>query len=245
MASLVLTDCTVFVHDTDFTGFSNELSLSISVDDLDSTVFASGGYRTRKGGLKDVEADLSGFWEAAEAGGSPDTAGFSDLGGIDRVVTFTPEGLEQGPAYICQLGKFSYEHGGGVGELDPFSLAMQGTNGVGLVRGQLAAERQTVDATGVLGTPVQLGAGSAGKYLYLAFHVFSAGTTISVKVESDDAEAFTDPSDVASATITSVTTAGGRWMTRVDASSITDDWFRVNVTAITGEFDVAASIAIQ
>lgn len=244
MASLVLTDCTIHVHDTDFTGYSNELSVSVEVDDLDSTVFASGGYRSRKAGLKDVEADLSGFWESGESG-TPDNAGFDDLGGVDRVVTFTPEGLEQGPAYVCQLGKFSYEHGGGVGELDPFSLAMQGTNGVGLVRGQLAAERQTVDATGALGSPVNLGAGAAGQYLYVAFHVFSAGTTISVKVESDDAEAFTDPSDVASATISSITTAGGRWMTRVDASSITDDWFRINVTAVTGEFDVSAAIAIQ
>jgi len=149
-------------------------------------------------------------------------------------------------AYMMQATKFSYEILGDVGEVTPFTLEASSSEGAtGLVRGQLAKAKGNVSATGATGSAVNLGAGSAGKYLYLALHVFSAGTTISVKVESDSAQAFSSPADVASATISSVTAAGGTWITRVDASALTDTWYRVNVTAVTGTFSVAAALAIQ
>ena len=171
---------------------------------------------------------------------------FATLGARDEAMTVTPTGVATATAYMMQATKFSYEMFGAVGDVAPFSLEAQGSEGAaGLVRGQLAKAKGTVSATGAFGSAVNLGAGAAGKYLYLAFHVFSAGTTISVKVESDNAQAFSTPADVASATIGPITAAGATWMTRVDASSFTDAWYRLNATACTGTFSVAGALAIQ
>lgn len=244
MSTFVLTDVTTWVAGYDFTTDLNEMSLSVEVDEQENTTFGGGGYRSRLGGLRSVEAELGGYWQSAMTN-AVDPQAFNNLGTIDRVVTVSPTGAVGSAAYMAQMGKFSYELGGGVGEVMPFSLNMVGTNGVGLVRGQIAAAKQSVNATGALGSAVNLGAGSAGKYLYAVLHVFSAGTTISVKVESDTASNFLGAADVTDATISSVTTAGGTWMARVDASSITDTWFRLNVSAVTGTFSVAGAIAVQ
>lgn len=244
MSSFVLNDCTVWLAGHDFTTDSNSLSLAVEVDEQENTTFGNGGWRSRIGGLRSASVSLEGFWQAGDA--SIDDATFSTLGTRNEVATFTPDGDVGSVAYTMQATKFSYEMLGSVGEVTPFSLEASSSEGSsGLVRGLLAAAKGNVSATGAFGSPVNLGAGAAGQYLYLAFHVFSAGTTISVKVESDDAEAFTDPTDVASATVGPITTAGGMWMTRVDASSITDTWFRVNATACTGTFSVAAALAIE
>jgi hypothetical protein len=244
VSSFVLVDCTAYIAGHDFTTDSNSLTLSMEVDEQDNTTFGGGGWRSRVGGLKSASLSLEGFWQAGT--GSVDADTFPTLGNPNEVVTVTPAGNEQEAAYMAQMTKFTYEIFGSVGEMAPFSLeAMSSEGASGLVRGQLAKAKGDVSATGAFGSAVNLGAGAAGKYLYLAFHVFTAGTTISVKVESDDAEAFSTPADVASATVGPITAAGGTWMTRVDASAITDSWFRLNATAATGTSNVAAALAIQ
>jgi predicted secreted protein len=244
MPTFILNSVTTWVGGHDFTCDTNSIALSVEVDEQDNTTFCSRGWRSRIGGLRSVSADLEGFWQAGSDAVDPHT--FSTLAVAGLPVTISPTGVEGDVAYMFQGGKFSYEMFGDLGEVAPFSLSMLGTEGrEGLIRGRVAAARQTVDSTGAIGSPVQLGAGAAGKYLYAVLHTFSAGATISVKVESDNAQAFSDPADVASATIGPVTAVGGTWMTRIDASGIVDDWFRISVTAITGEFSVAAALAIQ
>lgn len=244
MSSFVLTDCTIFLAGHDFTTDSNSLSLSMEVDEQENTTFGGGGWRSRIGGLKSAELSLDGFWQAGA--GSVDADTFPTLGTANEVVTLTPTGAAGAVAYFLQATKFTYEVFGDIGEVTPFTLEAMGSEGAsGLVRGQLAKAKGTVSATGATGSAVNLGAGAAGKYLYLAFHVFSAGTTLSLKVESDNAEAFSTPADVAGAAIGPLTAAGGTWMTRVDASAITDTWFRLNATACTGTFSVAGALAIQ
>jgi hypothetical protein len=243
VSTFTLTDCTTWIAGHDFTGDSNSLSLSLEADEQDATTFGS-TFRSRKAGLRSLSAELECFYSAGS--GEIDPVVFSSLGTAGEVATFSPTGAVQTTAYMCQVGKFSTEILGSIGEMAGQSLSMQGTDGqVGAVRGQVCKTKASVSATGATGSAVQLGAGSAGKYLYLALHVFSAGTTISVKVESDDNSGFTSASDVAGATIGPVTAAGGTWMTRVDASAFTDDWYRINVTAITGTFSIAAALAIQ
>lgn len=245
MSTFVLTDVTTWIGGHDFTTDSNSLSLNIEVDEQEDTTFGGGGYRSRKGGLKSVSADLECFYSIG-ASTDIDPEVFSTLGTANEVATFAPTGAVQTAAYMAQMGKFSTEFLGSVGEMAGQSLSMMGTDGVaGAVRGQVCKTKADVSATGATGSAVNLGAGAAGKYLYLALHVFSAGTTMDVKVESDTLEAFGTPADVASATVTGVAAAGGTWMTRVDASAITDSWFRLNVTAITGTFSIAAAMAIQ
>lgn len=239
MANFVLLDQAIHVGGYDLTTHSNQVALTQEVETQDSTTFGGGGFRSRKGGLKDVTLEASGFHDS-----DPSTLGFTKLGIADEVVTLH-KGAASDVAYFFRGANGTYETLGAVGEMNPYSIGASGSNGQGLVRGLVARVKGNVSATGSTGVAVNCGAGGAGKYLYAAVHVFSAGTTLSVKIESDSAQAFSTPADVASATITGMTAVGGYWMTRVDATSITDTWFRFNVTACTGTFSIAGVIAVQ
>lgn len=239
MGIFVLTDAVTWLHDLDLTGYSNKISVKPSVTVKDSTVFGLGGWRRHAGGLKAFDLASAGLWDAPV-----DAAGFTALGVSDRVVTMSAPGSEGSVAYFGQAGTFAYEAFDAVGELIPYTLDVKGTNTAGLVRGRVARARGSVAATGPLGSAVNAGAGGAGKWLYAALHIFGTpGTTITVQVQSDDAQAFASPTT--RATIGTLTAAGGVFMTRVDAAAITDAWWRFNVSAITGTFDVAGSIGIQ
>ena len=249
MATFALINCTAYVDAYDFTTDLNQLTLKVEAEEKETTTFqpaGSGGYRTRTGGIKDTSADLEGYWQsnlATSVTDAPDPAAFSSLGVMNKVVTFTPTGNETGPAFIAQLGNFTYELGGSDGDVLPFTLSMSGSSGQGLVRGQLAKVRGNVSATGVLGSVVQLGAPTATQFVYAAFHVFTAGTTITVQVQSDTAIGF--PSPTTQATIGPLTTTGGTWLARVAGPFVGETHWRLNVSAITGTFNVAGSIAVQ
>lgn len=239
MSSLVLKDCTTWVDGIPLTTYSNELTLALSIAELDVTTFGGGGFKARAAGLRDVTADLKGFWDGAVI----DADAFTNLGVMARAVSITTDGVAGSPAYLFKAGNFEYSAGGGVGAANPFSLKMMGSDGVGVVRGQLAAAKGSVSATGVLGSAQLLGAVGSTQWLYAAFHVFPVvGTTITVLLESDDNAGFTSPTTVA--TIGPLTAVGGTWMPRV-AGPLTDTYYRFRVSAITGTFTVAGSIAVQ
>lgn len=238
MSIFPLLNCTAWVAGYDFTGDSNKLAVDAEAEALDGTVFGTNGWKSLAGGLKSVTGSLEGFWQ-----GPPDLEGFSDLGNAGRVVTVTPAAAVGGPAFLFQVTKLKYSAFGEVGSLTPFALDMSGSSTQGMVRGQLAAAKQSVSATGTLGSAVQLGAASGSQFVYASLHVFGTpGTTITVKVQSDNASNFPSATDVA--TLGPITATGGTWMTRV-AGPVTDDWFRFTVSAITGTFTVAGAIAVQ
>lgn len=240
MTSFAFVDATTWVNGYDFTTDLNQVSLTATAEELDNTAFGSGGYRSRIGGLKTVSAQLAGFWQSA-ASAAVDPQAFPDLGVADRVVTIAPDDAETTTAYFFQGGKFSYDMFGQIGEVTPFTLGMQGTNGVGAVRGQVAKAKANVSATGATGSVVNLGAVGSTQYLYAVLHVFTAGTTITVQVQSDDSSGFASPTT--RGTIGPITTTGGTWMTRV-AGAITDTHYRFNVSAVTGTFSIAGAIGI-
>lgn len=242
MGSFALVDATAWIAGYDFTGDSNELGLSLSADELDATTFGSGGYRTRKAGLRNTEMNLAGFWQSAITD-APDPQIFPNLGVADRVVTLAPTPAEASTAYMFQAIKLGYDMFGPIGELTPFSLAAMGSNGVGAVRGQIAAAKQNKSATGVLGSVLNLGAPGAGQFVYATVHVFAAGTTITLQLQSDDSAGFSSPTT--QATIGPITTAGGTWMTRLPGPFVGETHWRLNISAITGTFQIAAAIAVQ
>lgn len=238
MTAFALVDATVYVHGYDFTGDSNQISLTAEADDLDTTTFGSQGWRARIAGLKNTELNLSGFW-----GSSPDAEAFGDLGVMDRVHTVSPDRVEGNPAYLFRAGKFTYSQFGEVGEAAPFDLGSMGSDNQGLIRGALLKAKGSVNATGATGiADLVLPAVGAAEYLYGAFHVIGTpGTTITAVIESDDNAGFS--SATTRITFGPITTAGGTWATRV-AGAITDTHYRLRVTAITGTFTVAAAVGI-
>jgi hypothetical protein len=237
VSTLVLTDVTTWVGSYDMTTDLNQVALQASVEEKDSTTFGSGGWRTRKGGLRDVTANLSGLWSGGDDG--VDAEAFAHLGESDRVMTISPDGAAGSPAYFFQGGTFSYEAFDAVGELAPFSLSARATNAAGLIRGRVAAPKGAVAAPGAVGSPVTLGAVPADRFVYCAIHVFEAGTTLTLKLQSDDAASFASPTDLA--TLPALTAAGGTWVARIPGP-LTDSVFRLTATAVTGSFTLAASI---
>lgn len=238
MANFAMTDCVAWVHNHDFTADSNKLTLKAEVDDLDKTVFGN-TYRQRIGGLKEVTANLEGFWQS-DTSDAVDPVMFGSVGGSDRMVTLAPTSAEESPAFFFQGGVFSYELGDEVGKLIPFACDVMGTNRTGLVRGQIAASPGTVSATGDFGTPLDLGA--AADAVYAVLHVFSVGTTITIKVETDSVDTFDDdPTDVG--TFPAITAVGSYLLTV--SGAVATDFYRFNVTANTGSFSLAGAIGVR
>jgi hypothetical protein len=240
VSQFVLTEVSTWAGSHDFTCDLNSLSFNLAADGQENTTFCAGGWRTRKGGLKTVTVDMEGYWQAGDS--QVDPAVFNTLGAGGEAVTVTPTGAAGSVAYMAQMGKFSYEMFGELGEMAPFTVSMMGTSTAGVARGQVVAARQTVDATGAVGSELQLGAISSTQHLYATVHVFGAGTDITLIIESDADDTFS--SATTRATIGPLTAAGGTWVTPV-AGSITDTWWRVVVDDIDGEFDIAVALAIQ
>ncbi|MFI0481741.1 hypothetical protein [Actinomadura sp. 9N215] len=244
MATLILTDVTTMVAGHDFTTDTNEASLSVDVDDQENTTFGTNGFRSRVGGLRSVEAEISGYWQSAESA-AVDPQVFNNLGSRDEVVTVAPTGEAGSPAYFFQAGRFSYEIFGDIGDVAPFTVSMMSTSAAGLVRGKVAQPRGNVSAVGPVGSGVTgltpTGDVPAGRFLYVAVHVLDAGASITLAVEGDTSGAF--PAPVALASIGPLTATGGVWMTRL-AGPISSTHYRINATAVSGTFSVAAAIGV-
>lgn len=241
MTTLALTNAFAYVHSHDFTGDSNQFGLTCEGEQLDKTTFRSNGWREFNMGLKTSALNLAGFWQAGAD--TVDEYSFNALGVTGRVTTCGAVEAEGSPAGMFQSMAHNFQWLGSIGENAPFSLQGGCSDGVGVIRGQLAKEQGAVSATGATGTALELGAVSASQYLYATFHILGTpGTTITGVVESDDASNF--PSATTRITFGPYTTAGGRWGTRV-AGAITDTWYRLRITAVTGTFTIACAIGIQ
>lgn len=235
MAILTLTDATVWLDEFDATGHTNNVSLAGNADAPDKTTFGSGGWRESVGGLKSVEFSYSGF---GDFDGATDDFDFANLAGT-VVHTVSPDGEDGSVAYSFQGIKSAYRQTANIGDVFGIEGAAQ-NKGQGAIRGLVMLPKTTVTGNSN-GTGVQIGDVAAGEKLYVAVHVFSAGTTADVIVESDNANTF---GSATTRTTTTVTTTGGTWVTPV-AGAITDDWWRVRTANVTGSFSIAVFVGIQ
>lgn len=243
MSTFALNDVDFHVAGFDFSTSSNQLAVQTTVAELDVTTFQSGGSRVRIGGLRDATMNLAGY---LTPDATVDLQGFSNLAPGSQVVSFSPNPAEGETTYLLTAKQFTYELFGTIGEAAPFSLSLMASDGIGAVRGQKALAKSVVTATGQAGAIVtDLSTDDEvadGQFLYAAVQIFSAGTTISIDLESDDDIGFADP--VTQASLGPITTTGGFMFARVPGP-IADTHYRLNVTAITGSFTVAGVIAIR
>lgn len=240
MAIQMLQNVTTYIDSHDFTGDTNQATLETDVNELDASTFASAGWKDVIGGIKSSKFSQAGLWQAGT--GSIDADVFPNLS-TRRVHTMGPAGTEATVAYLWQAGHLHYvPMEGAHGDIAGYSLDSSGQDGYGVVRGQWAAIKQTVSTTGAFGTAINLGDPGGTKYVYASLHIFSAGTTITVRVESDTASNF--PSATTVATFTAQTAAGGVWLPRVLGTS-GEMFYRFNVASITGSFSIAGAIGVQ
>lgn len=239
MTVKALLNAGLYVAGHDFTTDTNSGELQMGAAVLDKTTFGSDGWMENALGLKTLEFSYSGFWQADTAD-TVDTEAFAGLA-VERAHTWSMDETETEPAWLFNAGETNYGLGGQVGPLAPFNVASKATDKYGAIRGQLAKAKGAANAVGAMGSVVQLGAAAADQYLYATFHVFSAGTTITVQVQSDDNAGMSSPT--LRGTIGPITTRGGTFMARV-AGPITDTYYRFNISAVTGAFVAAGAIGI-
>lgn len=239
MGSFALVDVTTHVGGYDWTTDMNQMTFGLEAEGLENTTFGNGGWRSRLAGLRDINAELAGYWQAGTT--SVDTEAFTKLGTADEVVTMGPTAVEGETAYLWRGEKFTYDAFGNIGEVTPFNLAMMGSNGEGAARGAWLKKKANVSSTGATGTSFQLPVGiTASEALHASFHVFSVGTTITAVIESDADNTFA--SATTRLTFGPLTAVGGTYR-RVEGA-ITDTWYRLRVTAATGTFSVACAIGV-
>lgn len=238
-----LTNAFVYMAGHDFTADTNEVTVTCAGDAKDATNFRSGGWKEFRMGLKQTDFNMKGFWQSATAD-AVDPELFNNLGVGQRVTTVAADETEGQPALIIQEMPATYTlFPDGIGEMAGFTLQGANSDKYGVVRGTLLKEYGVVSATGATGTGVQVGAVSSTKYLYATFHVFGTpGTTITAVIESAAANTFVGATT--RITFGPITTAGGTFATPV-LGPITDTWWRVRITAITGTFTIASAIGIQ
>ena len=224
MSAQALVDAQILVNGANLSGQANKLMASGSVDDLDATTFASGGWKEVAAGLGSHEWSAEGFWAAGTAG-LPDDRLWADLG-VNAAWTATAAAAEGSVAYLGNVMSGSFVVGGEVGTLAPFTA--KGIGSGRLVRGTLVNAPGTARGTTGTGTAFQLGALSATQLMTAALHVCSvAGTTptLVVKLRSS---ATAGGAYVDRITFTSANTISSQLLTV--AGAVTDTWWRAEWT---------------
>lgn len=242
MATLVLKNCGIYLGRFNLSGDMNQISLNASRDVLDQTCFGNAS-KNKAMGLKDVKITGAGFSDFSDDDNDEFLNG--QLSAVQTLMSILPQSSSAGDvAYFLQTHLAEYAHGAKVGDLYAFNISAEGhdelVNGSILVNGAKTA-------TGS-GTAYELGAVQATEYLYGGLHVLAVSgsdtPTITVKIQSDDAENFASPTD--KITFTDATAVGSQWATPV-AGAIADTWWRVNYT-ITGtnpSFTILVVMGIQ
>src|SRR3972149_859559 len=222
MAGQMLQDCKLIVGKYDFSAKMNALDLNYSVDALDDTCFGK-NTQSNVGGLKSIQFQYDGLFEAGVGG--VDEVFFNNIGLAENPVTISPLALAEGDlAYFFKSMQAKYAPGAAVGQLLKFQVS-GGAQNSPLVRGT-ALHNATRTVSGNT-SAIQLRAVSALQQVYAALHVLLvSGTTpaLVVKVQSDDAQAFSTPTD--RITFASQNGANAVWAAPV-AGAFTEPWGRI------------------
>jgi hypothetical protein len=235
MAVEKFTDAGVFFAGWNLTGQSNTVTLNLSAEMLDVSVFGV-GTRVNASGLRDLSADVAGFWDTSTD--AVTNAMFDKLGTVatSQPLILYPSDTDLGTAYAFMATQESLETLGTIGEAQPFSGAFrnarEGATQVHhfpITDGYLAAQHVSRTSAGN-GTGIQAGVlSSTQQMVFTTMTTAWDATTIDFILESDDAIGFATATTRATHTHTAGNDAD---MTSV-VGPITDDYWRVRWT-ITG-----------
>lgn len=247
MAKMVLLDSRLFVGGADLSGSGNKIEIAEESEAKPATNWRSGGAVELLGGLSQVDISAEGQWEVGTAG-SVDDAFWAQRRTLDPWTASPSDGSDTSVGelmYLTRAVRLGSKMLGQVGDVAPWSATARGT--WPLVRGVSAHQSGTARTSTGDGTAVQLGAVASGQHLYANLHVLSvSGTstpTITVAVESDDAEAFSDATERGS--FAAATAVGGEAIRL--AGPFTDTWWRVTweITGTTPSFLFLVSFGIE
>jgi len=233
-------DMSILEGGLELAGYGKDVRITTEVAPLDKTNLASQGNVELLGGLKSCTVDMILMQD--KAAGSVDETLWTNFGTADVARSICTPSADGSVAYLMRGINLGYSDGGTVGEIAMTRIAGRSSTG-GVVRGRLLHPGSASRTSSSTGTGRQLGAVTAGKYLYAALHVLSAsGTTpsLTVKVQSDDNGSFTSATD--RITFTAAST-GNTYQWGSVAGAITDEHWRIG-WAISGTDTPTFSFAV-
>ena len=232
MAEQTLKDVGVWIGGVDFAGVSNSVSLDLSADTPESSVFKGEWRRRAAGGLKTSAFSLEGFFDTD----GPDEQQFASIGN-ERSVMIVPAGQDAGDvAYVVPVAVSGHSLAGAVGELLAFTYAAEGDGQP--YRAQVLDIREGVTSDNVT-TRVNLGAIATGETMEVWVHVTRRAGRVQVELES--------AADATTASATTRDVEAGVNTTRLVklsvAGPITDAWWQLRYDVAVGspEFDFASA----
>lgn len=181
-------------HDMDLGGHVNALSVSLGGSVLTYNEAHSDSVR-REPGLRDYSVNFQGHLEHLTTPSPNEQAElfFEDVSTKFPVTAPRGLGQEGDPVYFGQSVENSFEMGGNVGELVPFTLdvPVDGPLTYGKVlRNAIinSSGASNPDTGAVTGSEIDMPGGGSGKALNAAVHLIGfTGTTITFNIESDEA----------------------------------------------------------
>lgn len=225
MARVVFTNTRTYASGVDLTGVTNKVEVSAEVEEQECTNFGSAGWKEYLAGLKSVELNAGGQWEAGDAS-KVDNALWADLGTVapwSIVVESTTPAVGD-LAYLLTGLESEYKIFDEVGNVAPWEAKAAGSGS--LVRGVVAHPPGTARTTSANGTGQELGALSASQELLVNLHVLSitggGSHAVGVTIESDVDNTFTTPTT--QVTFNNATSIQGQSATV--SGAVTDTWWR-------------------
>lgn len=230
MTALVLLDAEVIAGPLRLTTVSNEVTMDIEAEELDTTVFGLGGWKRKKAGLKTGTIESQGFWDTGTQyeGALGVDAELWGQHGSEVPVIVSPTGNDLAVAYIANTVRGNIAMWDKVGTVAPYSSSMRVS---GLVaRGAMLHRASTTETVTGTGSAFVLGTVAADEKLYLSLNALAiAGTSpqLTIVVERDDNAGFASPTTVATLGPVAVPTAE---LTVVVGPVTPDDHYRARWT---------------
>ena len=223
----------IWIEGVSYAGVSNSVSLDLSADTPEATVFKGEWRRRAEGGLKTTAFSLEGFFHTD----GPDADQFDSLAD-ERSVMIVPAGQDPGDlAYVVPVAVSGHELGGSIGELVAFTYAAEGDGKP--FRARVLEIRENIHASHT-SAQVQLGAIPAGQRMRVFVHATEVNNgDLDINIRSGSQGGVTT-----SQAFRNNWAATGFFELTIDGP-ITHDWWDVHYTSVSGAFDMAVAVVIE
>jgi len=228
MAVSYLKNVGIWADSRNITGITNDISLTQSLNEIDTTTFASNGAKEREAELEDAMLSLQGFYEAGT--GSYVSELVYGMGATPTAVPFTVSSVATAGnvAYGAPCLVLSSNRTAQVNDKQRISVEASAVAPMAL--GVLLHDDVTARTATGTGSTYLVGAASSTASLYVALHVISvsgtASPTLTVTVQRDDNSGMTTPTTAYA--FTGATAIGSQYATV--NGPITDSYYRVSYT---------------
>ena len=231
MPTLVLKDVGIWIDGLSYAGVSNSISLEVSANVPENTVFKGEWREKAEGGLKSAAFSLDGFFDETDA------AQFASLGN-ERSVLAVPNGMASGDvAWVVPVAASGHALSGSIGDLLAFAYAAEGDGQTYRAQVMDIRENVSVDVT----TPrLDIGPVSAARTLRAWVHVTRIAGSLDLDLRSANSQTGATTSR---ATRNGITTTGVYELTFTGTT--TNRWWLLDLDVSgAADFDIAAAVAI-